>query len=196
MDYFCSYLGLCSLISSPQREMANYSGAAGAFRKLTDMTMKTRPLNSARGSHACTLWAHFVSYFNTLTLTPLRLSNLLSEGIWIYLTTPMNFLNHLKSKNSNHLQWRQFIISMHNLVKTGQKNRKEIGSNLQKGNQQIHRALTLANDWLCNLYYYTLVVLCSVLRYCLTLTSRLLRSNRYFGSADFNLEFLPQPQRW
>lgn len=82
--------------------MANYSGAAGAVTKLTDMTMKTSPLNSARGSHACTLWTHFVSYFNTHTLTHLRLSNLLSEGIWIYLTTPMNFLNHLKSKNTNH----------------------------------------------------------------------------------------------
>lgn len=52
--------------------MANYGGAAGAFRKLTNMTMKIGPLNSARGTNTGVHWTHFGSYFHTLTVSPLR----------------------------------------------------------------------------------------------------------------------------
>lgn len=100
--------------------MANYSSGAGAFRKLTEMTMKMGPLNSARGSHTCAQWIHFVSYFNMLMLVPLRRSKLLSEVIWFYLTTPMNFLNHLKPKNINHCSGDSLLSSMCNLVEFGQ----------------------------------------------------------------------------
>lgn len=51
--------------------MANYSGAAGALRKLTNMTMKFGPLNSTRGTNAGAHWTHFGSYFHMLTGAPL-----------------------------------------------------------------------------------------------------------------------------
>lgn len=116
--------------------MANYSGVAGAFRKLTDMTTKTRPLNSARGSHACALWTHVISYFNTLILTHLRLSNLLSEGIRMNLASLMNYLKPFKVQECKSLAVETIYISMHDFIRFEQKHCKEIGSN---GNRAIKR---------------------------------------------------------